>query len=289
MRALLPAVFVPNEAPLLRGVLLDRRDRFIATVRLDGDASGSVEAHCVNPGRMEAFVEPGAIVYVSEAKAESRKLKYTWEAIERVSDVDGEPILCGANTVRPNALVRAVLEARCLPGLDTWQTMKPEAPFTVGSHSGRADFLLDADDVCKHYVEVKNCHLVYADGYGYFPDSVSERAERHVDALAALVRQGHRSTVIFMVQRADLVHGVRPSAFHDPKLAAAVARAASAGVSFRALRAEVGTDGTRITHEARVDSHGALTRSVVSSVGDWWEANRATTCLLYTSPSPRDS
>ena len=43
------------------------------------------------------------------------------------------------------------------------------------------------DEEQLHYVEVKNCHLVYSDGWGYFPDSVSERASRHVEALAALV------------------------------------------------------------------------------------------------------
>eukprot|EP00971_Amphidinium_carterae_P331543 6465173-Amphidinium_carterae.2 len=30
----------------------------------------------------------------------------------------------------------------------------------------------------RHYVEVKNCHMVYPDGNGYCPDSVSVRASR---------------------------------------------------------------------------------------------------------------
>ena len=45
---ILPApIFVPYEAELQRGTLLDRRDRFIANVRLP---AGDVEAHCVNVG-----------------------------------------------------------------------------------------------------------------------------------------------------------------------------------------------------------------------------------------------
>ena len=52
LRALLTPVFVPYESPLQRGVLLDRRDRFIASVRLDGEgADVSVDAHCLNPVR----------------------------------------------------------------------------------------------------------------------------------------------------------------------------------------------------------------------------------------------
>ena len=52
---------MPYDAPLLAGRLVDRRDRFIAEVSLD-DAKDeeTVLAHCINPGRMEAFVEIGS-------------------------------------------------------------------------------------------------------------------------------------------------------------------------------------------------------------------------------------
>ena len=288
---ILPApIFVPYEAELQRGTLLDRRDRFIANVRLP---TGDVEAHCVNPGRMEAFVDAGASVWLlpapDTAAGRARKLRYTWEAIERRDERagDGRPIMCGANTQRPNALVRAALEAHCLAGLDTWTHLKPEPKFEVctsdGSgavHSGRADFKLTtcsggggsrsgATGMAtehEHYVEVKNCHLVYEDGWAYFPDSVSERAARHCDALAALVSAGHRCSVIFVVQRDDVVHGVRPSAFHDPTFAAAAARAAAAGVDFRALRAVVSESGTHLTHEVPVDLTRALDETVIRRV-----------------------
>ena len=289
---ILPApIFVPYEAELQRGTLLDRRDRFIANVRLP---AGDVEAHCVNPGRMEAFVDAGASVWLlpapDTAAGRARKLRYTWEAIERRDERagDGRPIMCGANTQRPNALVRAALESRCLAGLEAWTHLKPEPKFEVctsdGSgavHSGRADFKLTtcsgggggsrsgATGMAtehEHYVEVKNCHLVYEDGWAYFPDSVSERAARHCDALAALVSAGHRCSVIFVVQRDDVVHGVRPSAFHDPTFAAAAARAAAAGVDFRALRAVVSESGTHLTHEVPVDLTGALDETVIRRV-----------------------
>lgn len=79
---------------------------------------------------------------------------------------------------------------------------------------------MDEANACRHYIEVKNCHLVCTavrghtltatcwwheretvtdladgDGFGYFPDSVSERATRHVQALAALVAEGHRGAI----------------------------------------------------------------------------------------------
>ena len=46
------------------------------------------------------------------------------------------------------------------------------------------------------------------DGFGYFPDSVSERASRHMMALSALVSQGHRADVVFV----DM-HGCGSSAY----------------------------------------------------------------------------
>ena len=289
-------VFVPYDAPLLPGRLVDRRDRFIAEVSLD-DAPGeeTVLAHCINPGRMEAFVEVGARVWLLPAARAERKLRFSWEAIEAVG-IDGARLICSTNTVRPNRLVRALLEARVLKGLDDFATVQAERNFTVpategeAAHSGRVDFLLDAASSSPHYVEVKNCHMVYEDGWGYFPDSVSERATRHVDALAALARGGARASVILVVQRGDVRHGVRPSGFHDPAFAAAAARAATAGVVFRAVRACVALDGTRMTHELPVDLLGAVQPAVIAAVARQWELNRPTTgcstLALYPRPDP---
>ena len=267
-------VFVPYHAPLQRGTLVDRRDRFIAEVALDGQPA-SVLAHCINPGRMEAFVRPGARVWVLPAEKADRKLRYSWEAIEVVG-VRGANLIASTNTVRPNLLVRALLEARCLSDLSFCE-LRAERNFVAGSHSGRVDFLLDEQSASPHYVEVKNCHMVYEDGWGYFPDSVSARATRHVDALAALVAGGARASVILVVQRSDVEHGVRPSAFHDPAFAAAAVKAAQAGVQFRAVRASVDLQGTYLTHELPVDLSGHASPTVLTDVGRQWEANREST------------
>ena len=74
-KALAAAVFVPYEAPLQAGVLIDRRDRFIASVRRDVEQD-TVEAHCINPGRMEAFVEAdGRVRTVPASKARTWCMK----------------------------------------------------------------------------------------------------------------------------------------------------------------------------------------------------------------------
>mmetsp|Transcript_20464 Transcript_20464/g.46972 ORF Transcript_20464/g.46972 Transcript_20464/m.46972 type:complete len:122 (+) Transcript_20464:212-577(+) len=89
-----------------------------------------------------------------------------------------------------------------------------------------------------HYVEVKNCHMVYPDGNGYCPDSVSVRASRHVTELAELVAQGHKA---------------RPSGHHDPAFAAACRAAAAGGVTFRAVLVTCSCEGFTVSHEVEVD------------------------------------
>jgi len=101
---------VPHPAPLIEGRLVARYDRFIAEVRLaDGRRA---RCHCVNPGRMEGLIRPGARVWISRAPpSRRRKLRYTWELVELL---DGRVV--GANTLAPNRLAGALLAARALPG-----------------------------------------------------------------------------------------------------------------------------------------------------------------------------
>lgn len=212
-----------HPAPLLAGRLVARWDRFIAEVDLDDGRR--VRAHCVNPGRMEGIVHPGARVWLSAAPPErKRKLKFTWELVE------DEGRVVGANTLAPNRIVGELLRARLLPGLRRFRALRAEVAY--GERS-RADFCLEG--ARRHLVEVKNCHLVYPDGRGYFPDTVSARAAHHMAALAEAVAGGAKATVLFCVQRDD-VRAVRPSRLHDPAFAEAAQAARRAGVRFRAVR-----------------------------------------------------
>lgn len=81
---------------------------------------------------------------------------------------------------------------------------------------------------------------------------------------------GHQATVVFTVQRADVVHGVRPSDFHDPAFAAALRAAARAGVRLRAVRIECGKFGSKVLHEIPVD----VSPYDVAPIAAEWERNR---------------
>jgi sugar fermentation stimulation protein A len=265
------APFVLNyERKLVAGTFVDRIDRFIALVRLD--SSGEiVKSHCVNPGRMEAFVETGAQVWLQPIAEDNtkRKCPYTWELVQPT----GVACVCCSNTQRPNAVIKGLLEQRRLGvyGLDTWREMASEV--TIPAHDfqeetqtdvhdtpknlpkTRCDFrLVDADGIV-HWIEVKNSATVYSDGYGYFPDSVSVRASRHTEHLAERVAAGERASVLFTC-REDVKHGVRPSDWHDPTFSQALRTAGGGEKS--------GRDGgvrmlaVRVRSERVKDSSGSL-------------------------------
>jgi sugar fermentation stimulation protein A len=231
---------LPWSAPLEAGRLVRRYHRFLLDVVLDDGRA--VTAHCVNSGMMEGLVRPGARVWVCAAASASRKLAYTWCATEL------EGVRVGVDTILPNRLVRAMLEARALPRMGPYETVRPEYPHVAGS---RVDFRLTAPGVV-HDVEVKNCHLVYPDHRAYFPDSVSTRATKHLLALIKERRRGVEATVLFVVQRGD-ARSVRPSDLHDPDFGRAARKAAAAGVRFRALRATPTDEGLRVLGTIPVD------------------------------------
>lgn len=227
--------------PLRAGRFRRRYERFIAEIELEDGPL--VRAHCVNPGRMEGLVIPGAKVWLSEVPG--RALPWTWELIEH----DG--VLIGANTGLPNRLVGEVLRQGVLPGFESLGAIRPERPFGRGH---RIDFELERDGR-RHLLEVKNCHLVYPDGCGYFPDSVSERATTHVEALTRQLKQGVPATLLFTLQRPD-VTSLRPSVLHDPAFATAVRRGVRAGLEVRAIRLVPSLEGITFAGEVPVVTDG---------------------------------
>jgi sugar fermentation stimulation protein A len=246
----MPLYTHPWPGPLVEARLLGRRNRFLADVEFP-DRSRAV-AHCVNTGAMEGLVVAGARVWLTHSGDPKRQLAWTWRMMEL------EPgLLVGTDTSMPNRIVGGMLEARALRGFAGYTRVVAER--RLGTNS-RVDFHL-ARGRREHFLEVKNCHLVYPDGGAYFPDSVSERATHHLAELEATVRAGHRATVLFTVQRND-VRRVRPSDLHDPAFAQAARRAAQNGVEFMALRIEPALEGLLVHATVPVDLAPYETRRI---------------------------
>ena len=193
--------------PLIQGRLIRRYKRFLADVELAGGprAGQVVTAHCANSGSMLSVNEPGAEVWLSPARNPDRKLKYTWEMI-RVGRS-----LVGINTSLPNGLVAEAIEKGKIPELAGYGSLRREVKYGENS---RIDLLLENGNRHggggakngKCYVEVKNVTMkrdLAKDAPAEFPDAVTTRGAKHLRELSAMVREGHRAVMFYLVQRAD--------------------------------------------------------------------------------------
>ena len=66
--------------------------------------------------------------------------------------------------------------------------------------NSRVDFLLSGEGRAPCYLEVKNVHLMRADGLAEFPDCKAARSARHMRELAAMCAQGARAALVYVVQ-----------------------------------------------------------------------------------------
>jgi len=78
------------------------------------------------------------------------------------------------------------------------------------------------------YVEVKSVTLARG-SLGAFPDAVSERARKHVEALARCVAADCRGVLLYCVPHTD-IRRVTPADDIDPEYGGALRRAVDAGV-----------------------------------------------------------
>ena len=175
---------------LIRGILIQRYQRFLADVRLP---SGEiVTAHCTNTGSMMGCKEPGSVVYISRSDKEGRRLLYTWEI------VGVGRTWVGINTMFPNRLVAEAIANGAIPELKGYDNIRREVVTRQGT---RLDLCLDGV-IGSCFVEVKNVTLA-VDGVAAFPDAVSERGTKHLKELIWLRRKGHRAALVFVIQRND--------------------------------------------------------------------------------------
>jgi len=215
-------------APLIRGRLVRRYKRFLADVLLDdGEA---VTATCPNTGSMIGLTDPGSVVWLSTSDSPTRKYRHTWEMVE--ADLGQGSTLVGINTSRPNALVAEAIGAGRITGLEGYPELRREVKYGQNS---RIDILLDCARKGRCYVEIKNVHMMRTAGIAEFPDSVTERGTKHLGELAAMVREGHRAVMMFLIQRGDALR-LELARDIDPAYGKALDAARDAGVEVLAYR-----------------------------------------------------
>lgn len=213
--------------PLQRGTLIRRYKRFLADVSLpDGT---EVVAHCPNTGAMTGCAEPGWEVWLSHSDNPKRKLAWTLELVESPAG-----LIC-VHSALANRVVAEALAVNFLPSLAGIAPIRSEVRY--GDRS-RADFKL-GNEPSAVYVEVKAVTLHVGDGLGLFPDTVSDRARRHVEELIDVVATGQRGVMIFCALH-EAIDRIAPAQAIDPRYARALVEAQRAGVEVYGLGVSLG-------------------------------------------------
>jgi sugar fermentation stimulation protein A len=178
--------------------------------------------------------EPGRPVYLSRHNNPKRKLKYTWEMIEMPGS------LVGTNTMVPNKLVKASIEAGKVPELTGFDSIRSEVKYGQNS---RIDLLLGNEDR-RCFVEIKNCTLVI-DDVAFFPDAVTSRGLKHLVELQDQVRMGNQSVMFYLVQRMDATV-FTPADHIDPAYGNELRKALKNGVEIVAYDVALDLEGIRL-------------------------------------------
>jgi sugar fermentation stimulation protein A len=153
---------------LIEAVFLERHNRFVASVGLEGRVE---RVYVPNTGRLAELALPGekCLLAKSQGKYRYRLLYFYYR--ERPVFID---------SVACNSIFAGLLATGAVPGMEELRILRREP--ACGHH--RFDFLLEDRQGKKLFAELKSCTLAEGD-MASFPDAVSERAARHVEALAA--------------------------------------------------------------------------------------------------------
>lgn len=177
---------------LIEGIFIKRYKRFLADIQLKN--GNIITAHCPNTGSMKTCLHPSWPVLLSYNNNPKRKLAYTLELIHNNSCW-----IC-INTHRANQIVYEALQKNHIKELCGYTRIRKEVKYGKNS---RIDLLLEKNDSPPCYVEVKSVTLLGENRHYLFPDSITNRGQKHLQALQTEKQQGNRSVLLFLIQRSD--------------------------------------------------------------------------------------
>ncbi len=231
-------LFDPSLEPV---TLLRRYKRFLADVRR---ADGSeMTVHCPNTGSMRNCVLPGVeqAALISDSGNPKRKYQYTLEALQVAHGH-----WAGVNTSRTNALVEEAVRAGVIPELQPDTGVEREVRFA----DSRFDLALGERADPHTFIEVKNVTLGPGpddrdDGVIAFPDSITERGQKHLQTLMQVVSEGRRAVLFFCVQHTG-AEAARPADEIDARYGELLRQAIASGVEVLAWKVEVNPQQFRL-------------------------------------------
>lgn len=218
--------------PLQRATLIQRYKRFLADV-ITPDGT-TLTLHCPNTGAMTGCATPGDTVWYSTSENIKRKYPHTWELTQTASDA----FIC-VNTLWANRLTKEAIQNELIAELSGYSVLKSEVKY--GAEGSRIDFLLQADSRTDCYIEVKSVTLAEKE-YGYFPDAITERGQKHLRELMSVAAEGKRAVIFFAVLHSAITR-FSPARHIDEKYAQLLSEAQQRGVEILAYKAELSAEG----------------------------------------------
>lgn len=239
---------------IVRGRFLERPNRFIAYVEIDGKRE---KVHVKNTGRCRELLQEDAQVFLSYSDNESRSTAYDLVAVkkgDRMVNMDSQA---------PNAAVKEWLRVgKEHPVFGEITYVKPETTY----EKSRFDFYVECGEK-KIFIEVKGVTLEN-DGEVRFPDAPSERAVKHVEELVMAQKDGYEVYVLFVIQMKD-VKFFMPNDKTDPKFAKALYEARKQGVKVLAYDCMVTEDSMEIKEPVPV--YLSETEKMVEPLLKWFK------------------
>lgn len=222
--------------PLQAATLIKRYKRFLADVTLpDGS---ELTMHCANTGAMTGCATPGDTVWYSTSDNAKRKYPHSWELSQTQA---GDWI--GINTARANHLAKEAISARQIPELVDYANIRGEVRY--GEENSRIDLLLSSPERADCYIEVKSVTLLGEDHWGYFPDAVTTRGQKHLRELMAMAAENYRAVLFFVVQHSG-IQKVSVADFIDTKYASLLRQAMDCGVEVLAYGCDISPQGVAV-------------------------------------------
>lgn len=195
-----------------RAVFLDRPNRFIAHVDLNGQTE---TVHVKNTGRCKELLIPGTEVILEESVNPVRKTKYDLICVNKSGrwiNMDSQvPNKAAAEWIRAGRLFPEEV------------TLKTEKVY------GNSRFDIYVESPCrKAFIEVKGVTLEEND-IARFPDAPTQRGVKHVEELIRCQEDGYEAYLLFVIQ----MKGIRefePNWSTHPQFGEVLQKAQNAGV-----------------------------------------------------------
>jgi sugar fermentation stimulation protein A len=220
-------------------VFQKRYKRFFADIEVQGKTE---VAHVPNTGSLKSCLFPGAKALVLPSTNPERKLKWTLVAL--ASPGGG---WVGVDTSQPNKMLKKVAEEKLFDPWRGYEAFQHEVKINAQT---RLDGCFSKGKK-KVFVEVKNVTLATGDfesgkGTACFPDSVTERGQKHLREMMDLMEEGHECELIFAVQRTDCT-AFAPADDIDPIYGQLLREAIRKGLRVSPWVLEVGPKGIQFT------------------------------------------